>query len=140
MYQHYAKYICEKCGYIETLPLYPAKGICSMDTIPVYCRETNQIVRVWFYGKVRKVSCIEEKMRYNCDDRDKIYNCSKINCIASDLKEIPILEIENNGNYGSQVILQYRCPKHNRNGSMNIDPDSVDMLYDADGIRIGQLS
>lgn len=140
MYQHYSKYICEKYGYTETLPLYPAKGICSVDTIPIYCQKTDQIVRVWFYGKVRKVSCIEEKIRYNCDDREKIYNCSKINCTASDLKEIPILEIENNGNYGSQVILQYRCPKHNRNGSMNIDPDSIDMLYDADGIPIGQLS
>ena len=141
MYQHFARYICEKCDYIETLPVYPAEGESEIiDSIKMYCQETDQIVGVWFYGKVRKVSCIEEKMRYNCKVRDKIYNCPKKNCTASNLKEIPILEIENNGNYGLQVVLQYRCPKHNCGGIMNIDPDSIDMLYDADGNPTGQLS
>lgn len=140
MYQHFARYTCEKCGYIETLPVHPAEGYWPLDTIPVYCQETDQCVHIWFYGKVRKVSCIEEKMRYNRKVRDKIYNCPKKNCTASDLKEIPILEIENNGYYGTQVVLQYRCPKHNCRGCMNIDPDSIDVLYDADGNPTGQLS
>jgi hypothetical protein len=140
MYQHFARYICEKCGYIETLPLYPAEGNSLLDPIPVYCQKTDQIVQVWFYGKKRNVSCIEEKMRYNCNIRNKICNCPKKNCVASDLKQIPILEIENNGCYGWQVVLQYRCPKHNCGGSMNIDPDSIDRLYDAEGNPAGQLS
>ncbi len=37
MYQHYAKYIFDRCGYIETLALYPAEGISLLDSIPMYC-------------------------------------------------------------------------------------------------------
>ena len=141
MYQHFARYICEKCGYLETFPLHPAAGrYMDIDSIPAYCRETDQIVRVWFFGKERKVSCIEKKMQYNRKVRDRICNCPKKNCTAPDVKEIPILEIENMAGYGVPVVLQYKCPKHNCGGSMNIDPDSIDMLYDADGNPTGQLS
>lgn len=37
MYQYYAKYIFDRCGYIETLALYPAEGISFLDSIPMYC-------------------------------------------------------------------------------------------------------
>ena len=140
MYQHFARYKCEKCAYWATLPLYPADGSFFLDPIKMYCPETDQIIRVLMQGKIRKASCIEEKNSYKRKLRGHIHNCPRKNCTASTLKEIKILEIEEMGYYGRGVVLRYRCPKHNCAGSMNIDPDSIDMLYDADGKPMGQLS
>ena len=61
MYQHFARYKCEKCAYWATLPLYPADGSFFLDPIKMYCPETDQIIRVLMQGKIRKASCIEEK-------------------------------------------------------------------------------
>ena len=117
-----AEYICEKCGWKTTINMrQPDCGFMG-ECLEKYCPITDQIIWILLgIGDKYDIGCQNKENDIPAEEQ----HLSCKNCTAECLEELVILEKDKD-----DVVVKYKCPRHECSGEMNIASDGVCVLWD----------
>ena len=119
-------YICDQCGLeLRLNTSQPAAGNCIISE--KYCPRTDQIIEITseWNSDEETICCVDYKKRKSRSARAGIANCHLKKCNGDCLEELIILAYDE-----SDDAAEYKCPRHNCEGKMKVDPEWGTMFWD----------
>ena len=114
-------YICDKCGLKLELNRSQSSQGFFCEVWEKYCPVANQIVHINSYWDCteKEISCLIK------NDMENVANCPEKDCTTECLEELVILEEDE-----YEGVILYKCPRHECEGKMHVDPNGVACRWD----------